>query len=358
MTGRSTNSQFKSRRFVRFLTAVLVLAIFPLQALAISVTEYHLNLQRAITALDTLAQIDENETSANFDLRVRDTSGAVRQAIPETQSIETGESTITVDNSWLHKRLDELELAGPTDSANIRNELIHRLKALDDRVVELQNASAGGLTKSEANARLANILTRDEYTASKNQKGSAISRLLDRFVRWLQGILPERSPTAPTRGSVFTRVAQIFVIVLALLVIAYAVFKLFKHFRGRVRSTKTKKKREARIVLGEKLEPDASATDLLAEAESLARTGDVRAAIRKAYIALLVELGDRKLISLAQYKTNRDYLRSVRNLPSLHNNMTGLTDSFERHWYGFAQTSTTDWQNFKAAYLTALRASD
>jgi len=71
-----------------------------------------------------------------------------------------------------------------------------------------------------------------------------------------------------------------------------------------------------------------------------------------------VELGDRKLISLAQHKTNRDYLRSVTGSPTLYQNMRGLTESFERHWYGFAEAAPGDWQDFKAGYLAAIRTSD
>ena len=69
-----------------------------------------------------------------------------------------------------------------------------------------------------------------------------------------------------------------------------------------------------------------------------------------------MELGDRKMISLAQHKTNRDYLNSVKSIPPLHATMRGLTDSFERHWYGFEQTTPDDWQDFRAGYLAALRA--
>ena len=65
------------------------------------------------------------------------------------------------------------------------------------------------------------------------------------------------------------------------------------------------------------------------EAETLARQGEIRAAIRKAYIALLVELGDRKIISLAQHKTNRDYLRAVINNPSLYGNMDSYSNAGE-----------------------------
>jgi hypothetical protein len=132
---------------------------------------------------------------------------------------------------------------------------------------------------------------------------------------------------------------------------------LFKRFRGK-RLKRAPKKRKARIVLGEQLKPDDTSTDLLAEAEALARQGELRAAIRKAYIALLVELGDRKLITLAQHKTNRDYLNSVRTIPVLHSTMRGLTDSFERHWYGFDEATENDWLNFRSRYKAALQTQN
>ena len=97
---------------------------------------------------------------------------------------------------------------------------------------------------------------------------------------------------------------------------------------------------------------------MLSEAEALARKGELRAAIRKGYIALLVELGDRNLITLAQHKTNRDYLNSVKNIPLLHSTMRGLTDSFEFHWYGFAPATENDWANFRSRYHKALQKPD
>jgi hypothetical protein len=147
---------------------------------------------------------------------------------------------------------------------------------------------------------------------------------------------------------------QVVVVVIALLVLFYVAKILFSRLRG-TRRKREPKKRKARIVLGERLEPEDTATDLLSEAEALARRGDLRGAIRKAYIALLVELADRKMISLAQHKTNRDYLNSVRNVPLLHSRMRGLTDSFERHWYGFADATQNDWESFRTSYRAALQ---
>ena len=329
----------------------------PVSIVAIPLSEYRQNLQRAVTALDTLGQIDESEDSASYERRLTDTVTAVGQLVPENQSVESGSSNWAVDNSWLHKKLDELEAATASERSELRRQIIQSLQTIEERVGELEKSStAEGLSKDEAGRRLAGILSRPEY-GGQNGKGSAITRWLIRFTRWISQFLPRMSPLDPSHGSPLTVLAQFVVVALALAVIIYVIVKLTRLFSKRSRKIKPKKKKEARIVLGERLEPDASATDLLAEAEALARNGEIRAAIRKTYIALLVELGDRKIISLAQNKTNRDYLRSVSNNPSLYGNMRGLTESFERHWYGFAESSPGDWQAFKAGYLAALRTN-
>ena len=337
---------------------VFVASVFPLRASTISLAEYHKNLQRVITAIDSLGQIDEDESAESYQRRLTETIAGIRNILPENQSIESAGSVSSVDNGGLYKQLHELETSSAQNRETIRLELLESLKAIDERIEELEKAHASHqLSKTQANQKLAEILARSEYE-SKTQQGSALWRLLDRFIRWLSQFLPERSPLAPSSGSAFTKIAQVFVILLAAAVIFYVVLKLLRYFKGRSVKTAAKKRREPRIVLGEKLEPEASATDLLADAEALARAGEIRAAIRKAYIALLVELGDRKVISLAQYKTNRDYLRAVRGLPTLYTNMSGLTNSFERHWYGFAETAPADWQTFKAAYFAALQSSN
>jgi len=113
--------------------------------------------------------------------------------------------------------------------------------------------------------------------------------------------------------------------------------------------------REARVVLGERLAPDQTAADLLAEAERMARAGDLRGAIRKAYVALLCELGDRKIVRLARHMTNRDYLKAVRqSTPQLYREMQPLTFNFERHWYGFEAATETDWIDFRTRCRQAL----
>lgn len=340
-------------RLFHLFCLTLLLALSVSTAHAISVSEYQQNVKQSITALDTLTQSDEDETESEFQRRFVHTLAMVRKAMPESQMVECGEELCTVENSWLHEGLNELEKASESDWYRSLSHLIERLRALDERLTELQKGAAGNATKMAGKERLREILNRPEY-ASGTRSNSALARILEDIARWIAKLLGKRVPSASSGSRAVNVVAQVLVVGLALVVLLYVLKLLIPRFVKR-RAKKPKIKAEPRIVLGERLEPEASAVDLLAEAEALARAGEVRAAIRKAYIALLVELGDRNVISLAHHKTNRDYLRSVRSLPGLYPLMAGLTDRFERHWYGFVQADFADWQSFRDAYQAALQ---
>jgi len=321
---------------------------------AIPVNEYHKQLRQAVTALDTLAQVNETEDATAYEARRDQTLSGVRDLLPPSETVEWNGATFNVDNSWLLQELDKLKATSISERAGLLQATTERLQAIEERVAEIENAGSNHATnKTEASRKLAEILQRPEY-ARKVQRDSALERLVNQFFKWLQNLFPKPRAVSPGTAGLFSQVAQVLVILLALGVLAFVV-KLFLPRLLRSRGSKKKEKTKARIVLGEKLEPDQSAVDLLAEAEVLARRGELRAAIRKAYIALLVELGDRKVISLAQYKTNRDYLRAVREMQPLYQNVKQLTDSFERHWYGLAYATETDWLAFRSGYDQTLR---
>lgn len=347
-----------SKTHRRSIACVVVLVAFlfvcPANVAAIPITEYHQRLKQVIDELVKVVEVNKDFDEAAFEKRMLETTEFVRVTLPEHLTVEVDGEVYNVDNSSLHKNLEHLkELPGASQFEKVQ-QITQFLQAIEARVAERQAAVASAVSKKEAKSKLESILARPEY-ATEQRGPNAISRLLRDFIRWLQDLFPKRSPVAPGRVDFISLIAQILVIGLALAVLIYVVKILLTRF-GRTRKTKKPRKKEARIVLGERLEPEATATDLLSQAEILARNGELRAAIRKAYIALLVELGDRKMISLAQHKTNRDYLNSVKSIPPLHATMRGLTDSFERHWYGFEQTTPDDWQNFRAGYLAALRA--
>ena len=335
------------------LTALLFLCAGGAAALPIS--DYHQNVKQAIAALERLEKIDEGEvqTAVDYDQELRSTIEAVRGMLPESQTIETSDSTYHVDNAWLHKALEQVGDISAEDHFERLALLVQHLQALESRIAEREGVSQSSESKEQAKAKLESILARPEYVTGARGP-NALSRLIQDFMNWLRKFLPKTPEMEPQRASRLSAIMQIVIIIVALLVLLYVARFVFKRFK-RSGQVKTPKKRQPRIVLGERLEPDQTATDLLSEAEALARNGDLRAAIRKGYIALLVELGDRKLISLAHHKTNRDYLNSLRTAPQLHLKMRGLTDSFERHWYGFDEATPNDWQDFRAGYLAALQ---
>ena len=349
----SLAENFARRPGARFVFAATLVVFLVTAAPAIPLSEYHQHIRQAVTALDTLAQADQTESVIAYAARDAETIRRVRSLLPQSETVDVKGAGLKVDNSWLHQELDKYAADTSLERYDLLKRITERLKAIGDRMVELeQPAAETSASKAEESRRLGEILKRPEY-AHQAQEKNALSRLMDRLAEWIRSLFPKAKPMSPGRASIVSRLVQWIVIILALGVLGY-VLTLFLPRLFKNRSPKKKRKEKARIVLGETLEADQSALDLLAEAEALARRGELRAAIRRAYIALLVELGDRKIISLAQYKTNRDYLRAMREIEPLYHNVKQLTDSFERHWYGLAQANETDWLQFRSAYNQAL----
>lgn len=205
--------------------------------------------------------------------------------------------------------------------------------------------------KEAEKAKMNEILHRDEYS-KKPPEESALEKFFNNlFKREPQKREPEKQAKGMTP---LATIIQYLVIGIAFAAIAFVIYKLVPRFLRRERKPK-KEKRGPRVILGETLEEDQTAKDLLAEADQLARAGDIRGAIRKGYIALLCELGDREVLSLSQYKTNRDYLRDIRTRIMLYAAMEQMTNSFERHWYGFQTPNENDWNNFRNYYQQAVK---
>ena len=317
--------------------------------------DYALRVSRCVTLVEEMRTAYEDESGHVRPEQVYAGNLAlVRQLLPPKETVNLSGQTIAVDNGWLHNDLNEFEKSTKTsDRHDALARIAERLKAIHERLSELQSAAGPNGDKDADKGKLAEILRRPEYVRTPAQE-SALERLLDQFLRWLSRLMPHPKPIQPGSSRLVSSLAQIVVVAVCVGAIALLIWRYGPRLLSRRR--KKKKKGEARIVLGEKLEPDQSAADLLAQAEKLARDGNLRAAIRKAYIALLCELGDRKIISLAQHKTNRDYLNAVRNKGSLYTSMRKLTNSFELHWYGFVPVGEADWNEFRTGYRKIVRS--
>jgi hypothetical protein len=353
---RNIIARFNVKRAARFSFALLVVLMGTQSAYAISPAEYRSRINQAVVALTELWGGAEGETVEAYAARARVVFNKVRAMVPSQETVEWDGGRVKVDNSWLTTELKNYEQLSPADSrrGEMLSRIHERLYALEERVSELidRKESAAATTKNQEKAQLEAILRRTEYQEKVPQKS-----LWERFREWLNNLFPNRNPLTPGQSSWLATIAMILIYGLAASVLAYALWK-FIPFLGRWRGTQLKlEKRGARIVLGEQLAPDQTSADILAEAEALARKGEIRAAIRKGYIALLCELGDRKVLTLAQHKTNHDYLRAVREKRPLLKEMQKLTASFENHWYGFVPADAEDWTTFRSGYRQTLKTA-
>jgi hypothetical protein len=336
--------------------ALIVVACGALvSARAASLADYHARVNAAFTHAGELSAalaaddygVDEASAARAF--------AALRGALPPKERVELAGGAVEVDNGWFQK---ELEAYAAAPDASRRKEsatrLRERLGALTRELDADAGASAPARDKEAEKGRLQSILRRPEYN-EQAASGSALGRLWEWIKSLLGKLLPKPSRMSPGTAGALSVVARLFVYLLAVALIIFVAWRYGPVLLNQL-STRRRKRRaeEARVVLGERLAPDESAADLIAEAERLARAGDVRAAIRKAYIAVLCELGDRKLIRLAQHKTNRDYLLSVRDRAELYGALRPLTHDFERHWYGFDPASPSDWEQYRALCNAAI----
>ena len=285
------------------------------------------------------------------------------QLLPAQETVEWKGITVEVDNRWLHEKLQAIK-GLPVDSKErdkIIDDLDGRLAALEAKLNELDSAVTATRSKDEEKQKLEQILKRSEYqTEEKKQEESAIQRWVKAFLDWLRDLLPKgqnvEPSMAPAAGAGMSPViVQALVFGLTLAVIAFVIWRIVPLLRNRGARKKKKKDKGERVILGEKLSADESSSTLFDQAEQLAREGNFRGAIRKGYIALLCELGDRKIVRIEHHKTNRDYLNDVRKNRELHGGVRDLTFMFENHWYGLTPASDEEWLAFRENYRSSTR---
>src|SRR4026208_432265 len=101
-------------------------------AAAIPIVDYQQNIKRAITDLETLEASEEDDSSDAYKALLAHTLDTVRNALPASQAIELDGETCNVDNSWIHKALDELKAATEDQRDHIA-QLLDSLRAMEAR---------------------------------------------------------------------------------------------------------------------------------------------------------------------------------------------------------------------------------
>lgn len=347
---------------LNFILKILVaVAVFSFAANGATLAEYRKNIQHFKEDLTSLIYPDESWTDKDEQEFIQTVVDELPELFPSKEKIEFANTIVETDNDWIinkFSRFKDLKKDAP-ERRQILAELYERLDAIELKLGELEGATAAPRSKDEDKQKLGEILKRAEYAKPETQDESAIAKAYRRFMEWLRNLFPSPNMgkvNAPEGFQAIPFFLQILIYALVIGLIGFLVYKFAPYLVNRFRMRERRERRE-REILGEKIADDETSENLFSDAERMALEGDLRGAIRKGYIALLCELSDRKIIGLSRNKTNRDYLRDVRKRRELYQNMYGLTNNFEKHWYGFQDADENDWNEFKDGYQKAVKSN-
>jgi hypothetical protein len=331
-----------------------VLLLFSLIGNAMNLQEYRTAVAEAVSEIRS-AQIvvnDDNLGTAEAASRVDASLTAARAALPPSVNIETPSGSVSATFEWFHTALANYDPgSGQASRISFLEEVEERLSTILWSIDELLYAAEASRTKDEDKQKLAEILSRQEYSKPAEASESTLDRFIRRILDWLFGERQAVNPQ-PINPNI-ARVIQIVLIAAIVAIVGFAIFKLAPLLIPSRRRRKRKTKKD-RVILGEEIADERTSADLFAEAEELARSGDLRSAIRKGYIAMLCDLSDKNILGLARHKTNRDYLRDLRDKNDIYPAVAGMTESFEVVWYGSRETRADVWEDFRKSYRKVL----
>jgi len=310
---------------------------------SVQLTNYEERIGEAQTIIDGLT---DGEPSPN---EILNGLAQIKRLLPSSEEVEVRGRFVRVDNKWLHEAVDNVirNIDGDTDDRWSRLiDIYLRLSFLLDRLEK--SASPTVVQTEDHQARLEQILARPEY-GKDEAKESMIKKWFQRMMvaldKFLSGLDLGR-PKTPG-GSVMVPGFRILLFVLLLAALIIGLFHLMKRLRSR---SKSENENQTRQVLGEEIEVNLTSAEILARANELARQGDYRSAIRRAYIALLYELELRGKLRLHRSKTNRDYLEAIRREQAIFPVFFNMTRTFEKVWYGEITVSGEHFDDFVNRY--------
>ena len=340
---------------------ILVVAAATSTMAATSLAQYVEKLDLAVARMGALFSEDRESPTDDETVTVLDD---VRRLIPAKVEVTFGEGVVSVDNGALIKALEQLgnryrnKLGTGEDRHDELVDLASQLNLLAERVrAASETSSATAISKEQ----LAAILARDEFQPEVTQESRLYKwtrQVWRAFIRFLQQLLSSQEKVTPKPGRASLDVVRALIALgLGVALVAGGLLLMKRLQLWRRKRKRGESEQEVREILGEEIDAKATAEDLLARAAELARQGDYRAAIRRAFIALLFELEQRGKVRLDPAKTNHDYLNEVRRDVQLVEPVSLLTSAFERVWYGQKNASSEEYTEFVERWRGAVRNS-
>src|SRR5262245_11524675 len=335
-----------------YLTCALLICVF-LGAKAEASVPLNNYEKRVVEAESIVDKLTEGDASTS---EILSGMAQIKHLLPVFEDVEFRGRSVRVDNKWLHEAVDNVikNTDGDTDHRwSLMIDIYYRLYFLEDRLEKSQSPEIS--QRQNHQALLERILARPEYR-QEEAKESKIKKWLQKLMadldKFLSGLVIDEQKV-PT-GSVMVPGFRLLLLVLLLTALVFGLFQLIKRLRPR---SKTEEEDQTRQVLGEEIEANLTSTELFARATELARQGDYRSAIRRAYIALLFELELRGKLRLHQSKTNRDYLEAIRREQAIFPAFSTMTRTFETVWYGQVTASGQHFDDFVNCYHQTVKKS-
>ncbi len=339
---------------LHLLTLLFSACIFSVTGFATtSLREYIHRIDEAAKLASDLAENGFGDEAETAELQ------RLTKLLPTTEDITReapDQDIVHVDNSWLHESINKLDPDDEDKRTEQLQEISERLKVLHQSLA-VKNAVI--VTPTTSKEKLQDILNRSEYKPDE-EKGSSIQawlkRVKEKISDWLAKLFSRKQSSNAPQGTIggMPDLARIFIVAALAVFLIWAFVTLFKRLRqhgGKVKKT-SKGKVE---ILGEVFEADITGDDLIKDAAEMARRGDYRMAIRRAYLAMLYEMEQRGKLRLHRAKTNNDYLRELRNDKYTYPSVEIMTNRYERTWYGLSAATMEDYSGFIEKYREVAR---
>ena len=195
------------------------------------------------------------------------------------------------------------------------------------------------------------VTVTDRLSDTVQQGFRSIGHAIDRLLEWLREKLPLGSAGMKARPPGAVLHWSVYAIIGAL--IALVVLFVWHLRRARIKPARTPAAGGMAVSLADEDLPAGrlAEDEWITLAETCARDGDYRAALRALYLANLAWLGRHEWIAIHPGKTNREYemevRRRARDFPEARALFAANILSFERAWYGKHSVSAEDADAFR-----------
>jgi hypothetical protein len=285
----------------------------PMPPAPLSLAEYRAELVKAIDTLDNTAEADAPTVIDTLQQHFA-TITAVEYSATETVHVTSILDNLAVSGDEGSNLDDDADAFTPRAVALAR---LHSAVAQID--VMPQDETAARL------AVLAKVLARPEFNTPMS--------LWDRFWQWLRNLISRWLPNdATSTNAGWVRRLVELVPWIVTIVIVVAVIWLLSYWLQRALRAFVTDARTAELTLEGDM--PSTAAEARKQARAAAQTGNYRDAVRRLYLAALLQLAEHDLIRYERSLTNREVLVRVPADSPIRAHLEPVVATFDQVWYG------------------------